>query len=160
MSKRIPGTHILLREEYACKHCGALPPAFYDEEFELGLEYQVLFRAFEFIREGRGGKALAVNSGYRCLKHEQAMYDAWVKGGKKGAPKAFTSVHLFGLALDLQATSKADQMGIVELARLVKPAPRIGWKQYRDAGSLLVHIDYGYLISPIYSKDLDRGVEF
>jgi hypothetical protein len=155
----VEDTHILL-SEYACKHCGALPPGLRDLDGDIHIEYQVLFRAYEQIREKRGGVPLAVISGYRCEAHQQAEYDAWVLGGEKGAIHALFSVHLFGLALDLGAVSKVDQIGIVKLARELKPQPRIGWKQYQDAGIYTVHIDYGYLIEPIYSKDLVAGAEW
>lgn len=155
----VDNTHILLAE-YACPHCGALPPGFHDEDGEINLEYQVLFRAFESIRLKRGNVPLAVTSGYRCVDHEQALYDEWVLDGKKGAVHGFLSVHLFGLALDLGAISKVDQIGIVQLARELKPRPRIGWKQYQDEGIYIVHIDYGHLIAPLPSSKFVVGAEW
>lgn len=155
----VDDTHILL-SEYACRHCGTLPPGFRDPDGEIGIEFQVLFRAFEAIRLKRGNVPLSILSGYRCEEHEQAEYDAWVLGGKKGAVHGFTSVHVFGLALDLGAVSKVDQIGIVKLARELKPRPRIGWKQYQDAGIYTVHIDYGQLIEPRYSQNLVSGAEW
>lgn len=159
----IAGTHILLAEEYACKHCGRLPPGFYlppPDELEIALIYQVLFRGYEKIREERGGGPLGINSGYRCLKHAQDLYDAWVIGGKRGNEHAFCSTHNFGVALDLQGVSADDQANIVSIARELTPKPRIGWENYRTHGSFLVHIDYGHLIEPIYSPSLMAGVEW
>lgn len=160
MPKYIGNTHILLAEEYACKHCGKLPPRMLDDDGELNLEYQVLFRGYEEIRSQRGGKPLGVTNGYRCLEHEQALYDAWVAAGKPGAIHGFLSAHVFGMALDLAPTSWADQALIVSLARALKPRPRIGWKQYKQAGVLLVHIDYAQLVQPCPTLNFTAGVEW
>jgi hypothetical protein len=157
--KYIGKTHITV-QEYACHHCGRLPRGLMDEDLEISLEYQILFAGFEEIREKRGGTPLAVTSGYRCRDYEQSMYDAWVAGGKKGMVNGFLSVHMFGLALDLQATSPKDQALIVALARKLKPAPRIGWANYKKSGSLMVHIDYAQFIQPSPSDDFQEGVEW
>ena len=147
-------------DEYACKHCHRLPFGFLDDDMQMSLEYQVLFEAFEKIRSGRGGTSLAVTSGYRCKDHEQAMYDAWVLGGKKGEVHGFLSVHMFGVALDIQAESKKDQERIVALARKLKPKPRIGWKQYQSVGSFIVHIDFGQFIQPSPTESFKAGLEW
>lgn len=147
-------------DEYACKHCKKLPPGFLDDDLQLSLEYQILFKGFEEIREKRGGRSLAVTNGYRCKDHEQALYDAWVDGGKKGAVHGFLSVHMFGVALDIEPEDWADQAKIVAIARKLKPVPRIGWKQYKKSGSCLVHIDYGQFIQPCPTTDFQAGVEW
>ena len=152
----------LYADEYVCPHCHSLPPFFYDPAGEIANEYAVLFRAFEQIRARRGNVPLGIarGGGYRCEEYLRGEYEAWVLGGKKGAVHGFTSVHMFGLALDLVAVSKVDQLGIVALARKIIPQPRIGWKQYRDAGILTVHVDYGHLIEPRYSKNLIPSAEW
>ena len=158
-SNYIGNTHILV-SEYACPHCGKLPPGITDEDGEMGLEYQVLFRAFEEIRHQRGDRPLGVTSGYRCLEHERDLYDAWLLAGKPGEVHGFLSVHAFGLALDLAPSSWDDQARIVSIARTLKPRPRVGWKQYKSVGSLLVHIDYGQLVTPCPTKNYTAGVEW
>lgn len=155
----IGNTHVTV-EEYACKHCHRLPPLMFDSDGEMNLEYQVLFRGFEAIRHQRGDQPLNVTNGYRCLEHEQALYDAWLLAGKPGEVHGYLSVHVFGLALDLAAKSWADQTKIVSIARTLTPRPRIGWKQYRQAGSMLVHIDYGQLIQPCPTLNFTPGVEW
>lgn len=152
-------THILT-SEYACPHCGKLPPRFRNSDGDIDLPYLALFRAYEQIRAARGGQALAIENGYRCLDYNRALYEAWVAGGKKGAAHAFCSTHMFGVALDLTPVSVVDQKGIVMLAKRVTPLLRIGWKQYMKAGVLLVHIDYGQFIEPAYSSDLVAGAEW
>lgn len=155
----VENTHILI-SEYACKHCGKLPPAFYDEDGEMGLAYQVLFRGFENIRDGRGGGSLIVSNGYRCVDYEQGLYDAWVLAGRPGEVHGFLSAHVFGLALDIVAESWADQDRIVSLARRLRPSPRIGWRQYRTVGSRIVHLDYCSLIEPRPAAKFSAGVEW
>jgi hypothetical protein len=157
--KYLGKTHITV-EEYRCKHCKRLPRGLMDEDLEIALEYQILFAGFEEIREKRGGTPLAVNSGYRCLDYERERYEAWVAGGKKGMVQGFLSAHLFGLALDLQATSPKDRDLIVSLARKLKPAPRVGWLNYKKHGSLMVHIDYAQFIQPSPSDSFMAGVEW
>lgn len=159
MKTYIGNTHVLV-SEYACKHCGRLPPRVLDDEFEMNLEYQVLFRGYEEIRRQRGDKPLGVASGYRCLKHEQALYDTWLLAGRPGEVHGFLSAHVFGLALDLDCNDLVDQDLIVSIARKLIPRPRIGWKQYRSVGSLLVHIDYGQLIQPCPTLDFTAGLEW
>lgn len=159
MADKLVSTHIT-QGEYACKHCGLLPPGFYGEDGLPDIEYQVLFRAFESIREKRGGRPLEVKSGYRCEDHEREMFEEWVRSGKVGEVQGYLSAHLFGLALDLQAESAGDQLAIVKIARSLRPVPRIGWKQYRSVGSALVHIDFGFLISPLPTAKFAPGVEW
>lgn len=161
MSKDRPvakGSNIWL-SEYACHHCGTLPVGLFDDEGEMDPARAILFQAFEKIRAGRGGTELGVTSGYRCRDHEKALFLDGIKPGAN-VTKAFMSVHPFGLALDVQGKDKADQDLIVRLARALKPIPRIGWRDYRKNGSFIVHIDYGYLIEPRYSPDLEPGVEW
>jgi hypothetical protein len=157
----IGNTHILV-SEYACPHCGGLPPRMLDEDGEMNLEYGVLFRGFEEIRRQRGDKPLGVtkSGGYRCLDHEQALYETWIRAGKPGEVHGFLSVHMFGLALDLACNDWVDQALIVSIARKLNPRPRIGWKQYRSVGSMLVHIDYGQLIQPCPTLNFTAGVEW
>jgi hypothetical protein len=160
MSPQIGNTHVSV-EEYACPHCHQLPPRFIDPvDHEMDLIYQVVFRGFESIREQRGGKPLSVTSGYRCLVHEQALYDAWLLAGKPGEVHGYLSVHLFGVALDLAAVDFDDQALIVSIARKLTPRPRIGWAQYKSVGSSLVHIDYGQLIQPCPTLNFTSGVEW
>lgn len=140
-----PGTHIAL-SEYRCRCCGALPPDLYAADGELGVEYGILFRAFEEIRAGLGGPISV--SGFRCPKRNKAV------GGED------MSVHLFGLALDLDLGDEAEVRQAVEIARRLFMAPRIGWKRYLAEGKTLVHIDYGYLIVPRFSPALVRGKEW
>jgi hypothetical protein len=157
--KYIGNTHITV-SEYACRHCGKLPPGFLDEDLEIELAYQILFRAYEEIRVGRGGVPMIVNDGYRCKDSAQAGYDRWVEGGKKGAVHGFLTPHMFGMALDIDAISWDDQAKIVALARKVKPSPRIGWKQYKKSGVMIVHIDYAQFIQPSPTDDFQSGVEW
>lgn len=163
MSKYIGNTHVLV-SEYACPHCRKLPPGFLDaqEDFEMALEYTVLFKGFEEIREKRGGTPLGIGrgGGYRCTDYERDVYEAWVKDGKRGAVHGFLSAHVFGLALDLMARDWLDHADIVDLARELRPRPRIGWRQYKQSGILMVHIDYGFLVTPCPTSDYISGVEW
>lgn len=156
------GESHITKAEYACPHCGALPPGFRDADGEIDIPYLALFRAYEQIRAGRGGIALHIvrGGGYRCLAHNRDEYERWVLGGKKGNVHAYLSTHTFGLALDLQADGAMDQSRIVSEAKKVKPLLRIGWRQYMGAGSHIVHIDYGQFIEPPYSLDLTPGIEW
>jgi uncharacterized protein YcbK (DUF882 family) len=144
--------------EYACKHCGKVPPGLLyttDEgRDEISIEYDLLFSVFSQIRSGMG-KPLYITSGYRCPEHERKMfYEACKKDGTDNPKgKAFISAHLFGLALDIAANNAADQTKIVELARGCHPKPRIGWQIYRAQGVYIVHIDFEpVIVPPIYEE--------
>lgn len=131
MSKHI--APYLLRSEYLCKCCGKLPVDFFNEEDEsdVGVPYLMLFKHFQDIREA-WGRSIDVSSGYRCPERNKA------EGGVS------YSIHLFGLALDLDC--KPEEVG--SLARLVKktvPTLRVG--VYKESASF-IHIDVGYYIYP------------
>lgn len=157
--KKLLEPYKISASEYACHHCGKFPPGMLligsKGEDELSVEYQVLFEIFRQIRN-QMRRPILITSGYRCLDHERKMfYDACMKEKTdKPAGKAFISAHLFGLALDLQAKSADDQMRMVEVARKVKPKPRIGWKTYRQNGVFIVHIDILQAVCPEFMENM------
>lgn len=63
--------------EYACPHCGGVPPnmvVLTDEGTEvLSIEYDLLFGIFSQIRSELG-KPIMITSGYRCVDHERRMF--------------------------------------------------------------------------------------
>ena len=150
MSKVFPETHVYLAE-YRCHHCGKLPPRFYPEDDEISYEYLMLFRCFEAIRE-KYGNPIVISRGYSCSDYQLELY----KLGKSPTPY---SVHIFGLALDL-FPFEDKLMRIVEIARSLAPKPRIGWRLYQGNARPHVHIDLGWMITPIWSEDLKPGVEW
>lgn len=133
--------------EFACSHCGKLPPQFRDGEGSLLACYEFFFEALENIRE-RWGKPMKINSGYRCAVHNAAV------GGEP------LSVHLFGLAADLGMTSVQEVTDFVILAREVAPDLRKGWRQYLSDGQTFVHLDAGFYIWPRPSVNFREGIEW
>ena len=121
----------ITRAEYECRCCGGLPPDLFSNE-----KYQDLFKIFKLIRESKGS-AIYINSGFRCPNHNKAI------GGQ------LDSVHLFGLALDLDCD---DIDGVDELLEIIKEvAPQIRRGVYKDKGTF-IHIDTGYVINPRLSR--------
>jgi len=163
MKGYIPGTHILW-SEYACKHCGELPPNFYNEDREISIEIAVLFNIFEQVRK-MYGHPISVTRGYSCLEYQEKIYLNKIKAIYGDLSEVFRiirdpnitpfSVHSFGLALDIQP-SKRDIPDVVKLLKAAEPLPRIGWKGYQSH----IHFDLGFLIVPSYSKHLRRGAEW
>lgn len=148
----IPGTHILW-SEYRCRHCGALPPGFYNpEDHEIAIEYMFFFGIYENLRAEYGDK-LPWSSGYRCPIHQMNLY----KAGLSTTPY---SVHMFGLAGDLKCKDTMMAEKIVSILRKLKSKPRIGWKTYFNKPNPWVHFDVGFLITPIFDKKLKRGKEW
>jgi uncharacterized protein YcbK (DUF882 family) len=148
----IPGTHILWNE-YKCRHCGALPPDFYKDD-EISIEYASLFNAYELIRERyimeSDYNVLPATSGYRCPDHQLKMYLT----KQSGSPY---SVHIFGLALDLQPKDKHDGVdSLVLIAEGLEFPVRIGWRSYYDRENPIVHIDIGWMILPRFSEKLRK----
>ena len=159
---RLLRSYNIAYSEYACPHCGRVPPNMLyvtdRGEDEFSVEYDALFNVFSQIRN-KLGKPIQITSGYRCLDHERSMfYNACVREGTdKPKGKAFVSAHLFGLALDLMANSPAEQRRIVDVAKECFPVPpRIGWKVYRARGKNIVHIDLLPLVCPHFIHDMEE----
>lgn len=113
-------------DEYKCPCCGRMPDSVHSDS-----RYELLFGTFERIRE-LVGKPILISSGYRCPRYNREV---------GGVPY---SVHIFGLALDLDFDPKE----IHSMSDLIKynfPFLRIG--VYAD-GKSFVHIDVGYTINP------------
>jgi hypothetical protein len=124
LGKYISG-HIML-SEYVCPCCGATP---YDTESPAHRE---LFEAYEDIRATLN-RPLRITSGFRCPKHNADI------GGEP------LSIHLFGLALDIDAVDVGEVETLVTAVNLVAPNLRMG--VYMKVGTF-IHIDTGYRIVP------------
>lgn len=156
MSDYVPGAHILWNE-FSCHHCGALPPDF-RKEGEITYQYRLLFEIFEAARElywkQFPGSGLPISSFYRCTDHQMKLYLT----KKSSTPY---SVHVFGLAIDVQPREK--KRGCLALVKILKKLPfdlRIGWKDYLEKPWPWVHFDIGYIIEPRYSGMLRKGAEW
>ena len=130
----------ITHEEFACKHCRKLPPDF----FIFKQMYQELFDVFEHARL-MIKKPLPVTSGYRCVTHNTAV---------GGAP---LSVHLFGLAIDINAGTREEADQLYKIIDRDRPDVRMG-RYVSKPG--LVHIDVGYLITPRATGSWQRGVRW
>lgn len=117
--------HIML-SEYRCPCCGVVP---YDTE---SIAHRELFEAYETIRTTLN-RPLRINSGYRCPKHNADI------GGEP------LSIHLFGLALDIDAKDVAEVDSLAATVNLISPSLRMGI--YKKAATF-IHIDAGYRIVP------------
>lgn len=130
----------ILKSEYVCAHCGKLPPAMVrGEDGEWPLIFQYGFSRFAAIREA-WGKPISITSGYRCPDHPLH----W-------------GTHTFGLALDC-AIGVDEMTTFGALIDDVAPELRVGTN--RKPGHVHVHLDWGFLISPIYSEFLREGLRF
>ena len=128
----------VLRSEYECKHCKALPPVFDAEE----KPYLELFEVFALVRDEFG--PITISSGYRCPFYNRAI------GG------AYLSPHLWGLALDLDVLpSEMDKLsGIIE-----DVATYFRRGEYRNNKSF-IHIDNIFRVDPSASTDWVKGVRW
>ena len=127
------------KAEFSCHHCGMLPP-----DLETNEMYDILFRIFASIRES-WGKPIVINSGFRCPLHNASI---------GGSP---ISVHLFGLALDLDCVDEEEVAELYELINMLEPDLRIG--QYKQ-NETFIHIDMGYVIDPRASSSWVEGVRW
>jgi len=132
--------HVSMKE-YACKHCGKVPP-----EFDTNPLYGMLFDIFEDIRR-RWGKPIVINSGYRCPEHPETKKKPY-------------SVHVFGLALDLGCKSAAEAKRMYQIINDNYPALRIGYKQYKKEGTNIIHIDIGFHINPKLLPEYTQGARW
>lgn len=129
----------ITHDEFSCHHCHKLPPDF----FVFKQMYQELFDAFEHLRLMMK-RPLPVTSGYRCPDHPLSV------GGR-------LSVHMFGLALDINLGKKEDADRFYGLVERDRPDLRMG-RYVSQPG--LVHIDVGYLITPRATINWQRGVRY
>ena len=133
MSKLI--TPYILEKEYRCRCCRKLPPDFYvdgGDLFEHRLEYLMLFKYFQDIREA-WGKPINITSGYRCPERNKD------EGG------SYLSVHMWGLALDLDCKDDDEVSAMAAVIQGIAPNLRIGIYKGKKT---FIHIDVGYMIQP------------
>lgn len=136
----------ILKREYRCKCCKKLPVDLFTEENEpeVGAPFLMLFKYFHDIREA-WSKSIPITSGYRCPKRNKA------EGGHP------YSVHLFGLALDLDFKDKKEVSKVALLIKQIAPKLRIGI--YKESGTF-IHIDTGYYIYPRIDPKWRKGARW
>lgn len=136
----------LSKTEYMCPCCGTFPPDLYDKDEENGLAiiYDTFFCDFDDIRE-KFGKSIKINSGYRCIKHNQDV------GGEPN------SIHTFGLALDMDAKTPEEVEWLAECVEKTHDELRMG--KYLTSGTF-VHVDAGYYIWPRASERWKSGIRW
>jgi len=130
-------------QEYACKCCSQLPPAFACEPCMEKL--REFFADFKAVREA-WGKPITISCGYRCPAHNAAV------GGEK------LSAHQWGLALDCDFESVADVDLFVKCVDATRPDLRMG--TYNTGGKSFVHIDAAYLINPKAAHEWRKGARW
>jgi len=129
----------ITREEFECPCCGKFPPDFNeDNPMEL---YQKLFDSFAIIRK-KYGSPIHISSGYRCPTHNKAI------GGNQ------ISVHMFGLALDLDLPNVEETHKVAGIIEKHLPHLRMG---IYTQGASFIHIDIGHLIVPRMSEHWYMG---
>lgn len=138
----------ITRAEYACRHCDGLPPTLEERAYI----YEVFFGRFAEIRE-KWNRPLRISSGYRCTEHQLTLY----RQKKSATPY---SVHIFGLALDIDVDTRNEVLSLVDVAEEIDPDMRIGYQDYLNKGQTFVHIDMGYFIGPSYDKKLCEGARW
>ena len=151
MSKHI--ADFITFREYQCSHCSKLPPSFYDHDGQrtgrVPSVYQEFFDIFKEIRT-RWGKPINITSGYRCPKYQHKLYD-------QGMSNAILSPHSTGFALDLDCKTMNDVDVLAGLIGSINPELRIGAYKYKMT---FVHIDSAFVVTPILSRQWQRGVRW
>jgi len=139
----------ILRSEYECSHCHALPP---DIQWnldhlkpELPYMYAELFEMFGNLRK-EWGRAIPINSGYRCPDYNKQLVSAGY-----ASP---LSVHVFGLAIDCECKDVKEVTDMSNLLEELHPELRMG--VYKDTATF-IHIDNGFVITPRASKKWIEG---
>lgn len=96
-------------EEFAC-HDGTPYPVDQPDDEAPGMTWKnsrlaPLLDTLEVIREAAGGKPLHIDSGYRTLKYDEALYQANKARGLDGKADPRTSQHPKGRAADIRIGS-------------------------------------------------------
>jgi len=136
----------ILEREYRCKCCKKLPVDLFtlETEPEMGTPFLMLFKYFHDIRKA-WGRPIPVSSGYRCPERNKA---------EGGTPY---SVHLFGLALDLDFE---DVKEVSKAALMIKQiASRLRVGIYKEKGTF-IHIDVAYFIYPRIDEKWRKGARW
>lgn len=143
-------------KEYRCQCCEGLPVDFFVEGSlgEIAPPYLLLFKYFKDIREA-WDHSIPISSGFRCLKRNK-------KEGGDGC-----SIHLFGLALDLDCSSIIETEKMSNLIKGLAPNLRIGTytkpiivKKGVEIYQSFIHIDVGYLIFPRIDPKWRKGARW
>lgn len=144
MSKYI--APFILEKEYRCKCCRKLPVDLFTEESEpeIGAPFLMLFKHFQDIRKA-WGKAIPISSGFRCPERNRA---------ERGLAY---SIHLFGLALDLDFKDVKEVSEATILIKQIAPDLRIG--VYKEIGTF-IHVDVGYFIYPRIDEKWRKGARW
>ena len=138
-------THIsefITLAEYRCSCCGQLPPDLFLHDIRN--PYRDFFDTFDSIRDV-WGKAIPISSGYRCKQHNHDI---------GGSPM---SVHLFGLALDMDFADDDETERAHE--QIIRDFPGLRVGKYIDTGDF-IHIDMGYEIHPRASHFWQKGARW
>ncbi len=121
-------------EEFGC-HDGTPYPAEWIEE-----RLRPLCETLEVIREATGGKPIHIDSGFRTLKYDEALYQKSIARGLGGKADPRSSQHPKGRAADIRCgslTSTQLQKLIGELYQAGK-LPHLGGLGWYPS---FVHID-------------------
>jgi uncharacterized protein YcbK (DUF882 family) len=140
----------ITQDEYSCHHCKKLPPGL--DVHLPAFVFHLLFTRFEEIRK-QWGKPLNITSGYRCPDYQRFLWNA----SKSDSP---ISVHIFGLALDISVGTKDEVKRLVSIAEGIDSELRLGFQQYLKSGQTFMHMDVGYLISPVFDVKLHEGARW
>lgn len=130
-------------EEYRCRCCGQLPPAYGCDSCVDTL--RTFFDDFKAVREA-WGRPINISCGYRCPAQNAAV------GGEP------MSAHLFGLALDCDFEFAGTVLDFAKKVEEVAPHLRMG--TYTTGGKSFVHLDGAYLIHPRASLAWRRGARW
>ncbi len=145
----------ITHKDYKCNHCHKLPPDFYgddgDGKSRTPVIYQEFFEAYEKFRVP-WGRPINWTSGYRCLYWNDQV---------GGSP---ISIHVFGLAGDLECKSNEELEGLYKCILTFSPELRLG--KYRERiidgkkRKPFIHHDVGYEIIPRLTKKWRRGARW
>ncbi|MEE9612820.1 MAG: hypothetical protein V3W19_16325 [Desulfatiglandales bacterium] len=142
-----PDVKILI-SEFACSHCGKLPPDMYTNIY-----YYHFFQKWQRIRTAWGRPVpISKNGGWRC------PYLVYTMIIQKRA-KAAVSPHSFW-ALDSDLDGKKETEEYAALVEELYPELRIGYKGYIEARMSFVHLDQAYEIQPRASETWVEGFRF
>ena len=98
-----------------------------------GLNSDFACRMMKFLKAAdAAGMNIAIGSGYRSVAQQTGMYNAYIAGGKSGAPVAppGRSKHNFGLAIDLNYNGT---IGPRNTAQCVATLPPCRWAHSNEA---------------------------
>lgn len=97
----------------------------------MNMQFMAIFYVMAYEYNQRTGKKIRINSAYRSVAKQKALYDAWIARGKTGGAvaKPGNSRHNSGVAIDIASANanELDSLGLLKKYNFHRPVRGEAW---------------------------------